>query len=67
MIDKEGKTVAEWTTDESGTFKLEKELIAGETYTLREKETVDGYYYSYDITFTVNEDGKPQTVEMKNR
>ncbi len=67
VIDKDGKIVAEWTTDESGTFKLEKMLTAGETYTLREKETVDGYYYSYDIIFTVNEDGRPQVVEMRNR
>jgi len=67
VIDKDGRIVAEWTTDDTGTFKLEKKLIAGETYTLREKETVDGYYYSRDISFTVNEDGRPQSVEMRNR
>ena len=67
VIDKDGRIVAEWITNESGTFKLEKKLIAGETYTLREKATVDGYYYSRDISFTVNTDGKPQTVEMRNR
>ena len=67
VIDSDEKIVAEWTTDETGAFKLEKALTPGGTYTLREKETVDGYYYSRDITFTVNEDGKPQTVEMRNR
>ena len=59
--------VAEWVTDESGIFKLEGKLIPGETYTLRESKTIDGYYYSYDIEFVVNSDGKEQVVEMQNR
>ena len=59
--------VAEWTTDETGTFKLTGKLEAGQTYTLREQETVDGYYYSYDIEFVVNRDGGEQVVEMQNR
>ena len=67
IIDKDGNVVSEWTTDQTGTIEIEQKLLAGETYTLREKETVDGYYYSYDITFTVNADGKEQTVEMRNR
>ena len=67
VIDKDGSIIIEWTTDETGTFKLENRLTAGETYTLREKETVDGYYYSRDVSFTVNKDGKPQTVQMRNR
>ena len=66
VIDKDGSIIIEWTTDETGTFKLENRLTAGETYTLREKETVDGYYYSRDVSFTVAMDGKPQTVEMRN-
>ena len=67
VIDKNGTVVSEWTTDETGAFDLKATLIAGESYTLHEKETVDGYYYSYDVTFTVNRDGKPQTVQMRNR
>ncbi|WP_251497329.1 collagen binding domain-containing protein [Otoolea muris] len=67
VIDREGAVVAEWTTDETGSFQMKAKLTAGETYTLHEKETVNGYYYSYDVTFTVNTDGKPQTVEMRNR
>lgn len=67
VIDSNENIVAEWTTDVSGQFQLSGKLIAGETYTLHEKETVDGYYYSYDVTFTVNLDGKPQTVQMRNR
>ena len=67
VIDKNGAVVSEWTTDETGAFDLKATLVAGESYTLHEKETVDGYYYSYDVTFTVNRDGKPQTVQMRNR
>ena len=67
VIDKNNKVVEEWTTDGTGTFRALAKLIAGETYTLHEKETIDGYYYSYDVTFTVNRDGRPQTVEMRNR
>jgi len=63
----EADKVAEWTTDETGEFKLTGKLTAGQTYTLREKETVDGYYYSYDVEFTVNDDGEEQVVEMRNR
>ena len=63
----EADKVAEWTTDETGEFKLIGELTAGQTYTLREKATVDGYYYSYDVEFVVNDDGKEQVVEMRNR
>ncbi|MSS36527.1 MSCRAMM family protein [Clostridium porci] len=59
--------VAEWVTDETGEFRFDGKLIPGATYTLRESRTVDGYYYSYDIEFVVNSDGKEQVVEMQNR
>ena len=59
--------MAEWTTDETGEFKLVGELIAGQVYTLHETCTVDGYYYSHDVEFTVNDDGREQVVEMRNR
>ena len=61
------KVVAEWTTDTTGEYRLNGVLEAGKTYILREKETVKGYYYSYDVEFTVNTDGSEQTVEMRNR
>lgn len=61
------KVVAEWTTDETGEYRLNGVLEAGKTYILHEKETVKGYYYSYDVEFTVNTDGSEQTVEMRNR
>ena len=61
------KVVAEWTTDTTGEYRLNGVLEAGKTYILHEKETVKGYYYSYDVEFTVNADGSEQTVEMRNR
>lgn len=59
--------VAEWTTDESGAFRLEGKLTPGETYTLRELSTINGYYYSYDVEFTVEDTRDEQIVEMYNR
>ena len=41
-------------------------LIAGKTYTLREKTAPYGYSVSEDIKFTVNDDGKVQKIEMKD-
>ena len=63
----EADKVAEWTTDETGEFKLTGKLIAGQNYVLYEAGTVDGYYYSHDVEFTVNDDGREQVVEMRNR
>ena len=48
-------------------LKLTGTLEPGATYTLHEVQTVDGYYYSYDIEFVVNTDGSEQIVEMQNR
>ena len=59
--------IAEWTTDDSGIFRLEGKLTPGETYTLRESQTIDGYYYSYDVEFTVQDTRDEQVVEMYNR
>lgn len=59
--------IAEWTTDDSGMFRLDGKLTPGETYTLRESKTIDGYYYSYDVEFTVKDTRDEQIVEMYNR
>lgn len=61
--------VAEWVTDESGSFKLpaDANLVVGETYVLHELETIKGYYYSKDVEFTVENTGKEQVVTMTNR
>lgn len=67
ILDQNGSIVKEWVTNGHNTLKLTGLLTAGETYTLRETGTPDGYYYSRDVIFTVNADGTAQTVEMKNR
>lgn len=59
LKDKEGNVIEGWM---SGTeaHVFEKELIAGETYTLAEVTAPDGYEVAANITFTVNKDGTVQ-------
>ena len=64
--DKNGDVVDSWTSVEGETHIIEGKLIAGETYTLREEQAPEGYVIAEEIIFTVNEDGKVQTVVMKD-
>ena len=66
VIDKKGKVVDSWTSVEGESHIIEGKLTAGETYTLREEQSPNGYVIASEITFTVNEDGKVQTVVMKD-
>ena len=66
VIDKKGKVVDSWTSVEGESHIIEGKLTAGETYTLREEQAPEGYVIAEEITFTVNEDGKVQTVVMKD-
>jgi uncharacterized surface anchored protein len=60
--DKGGKVVDEWvSTDEAHTIRG---LKPGETYTLIETISPDGFVISTDIEFTVNSDGSVTHVEM---
>lgn len=62
VMDKDGNIVDEWTsTDEE---HLIEGLKPGETYTLTETLSPDGYVVSSDIEFTVNDDGTVTNVEM---
>ena len=63
ITDKDGNTVAEWTTD--GT-PYEIERIKAGTYTLTETTAPDGYVVAESVTFTVEATGEIQTVEMKD-
>ena len=63
ITDKDGNTVAEWTTD--GT-PYEIERIKTGTYTLTETTAPDGYVVAESVTFTVEATGEIQTVEMKD-
>ncbi|RNL46016.1 SpaA isopeptide-forming pilin-related protein [Paraeggerthella hongkongensis] len=64
ILDKDGKTVAEWdTTDEVHRING---LESGD-YTLRETSAPDGYEVAEDVAFTVEETGDVQKVEMKDK
>ena len=62
ILDKDGKVIEEWT---SGEEHLIEYLPTGE-YTLHEEAAVDGYVVANDVTFTVQETGEIQKVEMKD-
>ena len=62
ILDKDGKIIEEWI---SGEEHLIEYLPTGE-YTLHEEAAVDGYVVADDVTFTVQETGEIQKVEMKD-
>lgn len=62
-VDKDGKVVDSWTSTKKS-HNIEG-LNRNETYTLTEEIAPKGYYYSNDVTFTVDDNGKVvQKVEM---
>lgn len=63
VIDKDGKVVAEWDTD--GELHRINGLEPGD-YTLRETTAPDGYEVAEEVTFTVEDNGIVQKVEMKD-
>ena len=66
LKDADGKILEDWITD--GTPKtLKGKLIAGNTYVLTEVSAPAGYAVAADVKFTVDENGKPQTVVMKDK
>lgn len=67
ITDKNGKLVEQWISD-SEPHMIEGKLIAGETYTLTETlaPTAQGYVPAASIEFTVQDDGKVQTVFMQD-
>ncbi|MCR0336004.1 Cys-Gln thioester bond-forming surface protein [[Clostridium] innocuum] len=65
IIDKDGKTIDEWITDEKP-HDITK-LIVGQEYILRELEAAPGYTKAEDITFIVRDTNDVQTIDMSNR
>lgn len=65
VLDKDGNVVDEWTSVKDAPHVI-KRLVAGETYTLREEFAPYGYLKATDITFTVENNGDVQKVEMKD-
>ena len=64
IIDKDGKIVDEWTSDDKP-HKIENVKV-GETYTMHEEGAPDGYYYATDGTFEVTDNGADQKEVMKD-
>ena len=65
VLDKDGNVVDEWTSVKDAPHVI-KRLVAGETYTLREEFAPYGYLKATDITFTIEDNGDVQKVEMKD-
>ena len=65
VLDKDGNVVDEWTSVKEAPHVI-KCLVVGETYTLREEFAPYGYLKATDITFTVEDNGDVQKVEMKD-
>lgn len=63
VLDKDGNVIDSWI---SGTkpHEIVGVLIPGETYTLHEEISPDGYVIANDVTFTVLDNGDVQLVEM---
>ena len=64
VIDESGNTVDEWTSGKEP--HIIKELTAGKKYTMTETLPADGYVTAESITFTVEDTGEVQKVEMKD-
>ena len=63
--DKAGNIVAEWTSDDKA-FVINAILVAGETYTIEEIETPEGYAACEKMEFTVPTDGKAIEIKIIN-
>ncbi|MBR1484040.1 MAG: hypothetical protein IJ598_13895, partial [Ruminococcus sp.] len=59
-----GTLLEEWVSD--GTPHLIRYLVPGTMYILREEIPADGYVTAESVRFTVNTDGTPTMVEMRD-
>ena len=62
VYDEDGNVVDEWTTD--GTTHYVENLKEGETYTLVETVTPEGYVTIEDLTFTVSEEKTDEHLDV---
>ena len=63
ILDKDGKTVESWTSEEKPHYI---EMLPIGEYTLREESAPDGYLVAEDVKFTVEDTGEIQKVVMKD-
>lgn len=64
ITDEAGKVVDSWTSGKEP--HIIRELVVGKTYTMTETLPADGYVTAEEITFTVEDTGEVQKVEMKD-
>lgn len=64
--DEAGTVIAEFETKAGEIYEINAALIAGQTYVLHEEKAPEGYHLAEDIRFTVSEDGRVDTVIMKD-
>lgn len=64
ITDEAGKVVDSWTSGKEPHIICE--LVVGKTYTMTETLPADGYVTAEKITFTVEDTGEVQKVEMKD-
>ncbi len=65
VLDKDGNVVDSWKSVKGEQHLIER-LTVGETYTLREEMAPYGYLKAEEITFTIEDTGEIQKVEMKD-
>ena len=65
VLDKDGNVVDTWKSVKGEQHMIER-LTVGETYTLREEIAPYGYLKAEEITFTIEDTGEIQKVEMKD-
>ena len=65
VLDKDGNVVDTWKSVKGEQHMIER-LTVGETYTLREEIAPYGYLKAEEITFTIEDTGGIQEVEMKD-
>ena len=64
LKDKDGNIVEEWVSGKES--HIIRGLLVGEEYTLHEDLAPIGYATASDVTFTVNADGSPTKIVMKD-
>ena len=65
LVDKDGNVIEEWTSGDKP-HEIKGKLEADKEYRLIEVKSKDGYAYAEDVIFTVNHDGTPNLVEMRD-
>ena len=64
VYDSEDNEIERWTSSESGPHNISAKLKTGETYQVRELETVNGYYLNDSVEeFTVSETSSSSTQQ----